>query len=68
MTTNRIEGISIPDCYDGIRHRPASTFGNVKADVLADKGRLSGALNFCSVISRIRLASLNQSLAYGVAN
>ena len=23
--------------YDGIRHKPTTTFGNVKADVLADK-------------------------------
>ena len=36
--------------YDGIRHKPATTFGNVKADVLADKdpGFVRG--NFCSVI------------------
>src|ERR1700758_3194498 len=36
--------------YDGIKHRPETTFGNVKADVLADKdpGFLRG--NFCSVI------------------
>jgi hypothetical protein len=36
--------------YDGIKHKPDTTFGNVKADVLADKdpGFLRG--NFCSVI------------------
>ena len=36
--------------YDGIRHKPDTTFGNVKADVLEDKdpGFLRG--NFCSVI------------------
>ena len=36
--------------YDGIKHRPETTFGNVKADVLADKdpGFLRG--NFCSAI------------------
>ena len=36
--------------YDGIRHKPGTTFGNVKADVLADKdpGFVRG--NFCSVI------------------
>lgn len=36
--------------YDGIRHKPQTTFGNVKADVIADKepGFLAG--NFCSII------------------
>ena len=36
--------------YDGIKHKPATTFGNVKADVLGDKdpGFLRG--NFCCVI------------------
>ena len=36
--------------YDSIKHKPETTFGNVKADVLADKdpGFLRG--NFCSVI------------------
>lgn len=36
--------------YDGIRHKPATTFGNVKADVLADKDPHFHAGNFCSVI------------------
>ncbi|MDE2608193.1 MAG: HD domain-containing protein [Burkholderiales bacterium] len=36
--------------YDGIRHKPESTFGNVKADVLADKDPHFHAGNFCSVI------------------
>lgn len=36
--------------FDGIRHKPDTTFGNVKADVIADKtpGFVKG--NFCSVI------------------
>ncbi|MEX5351387.1 HD domain-containing protein [Pseudomonas juntendi] len=36
--------------YNGIRHKPQTTFGNVKADVIADKepGFLAG--NFCSII------------------
>ncbi|WP_213990963.1 HD domain-containing protein [Sodalis sp. dw_96] len=36
--------------YDGIKHKPQTTFGNVKADVIADKepGFVKG--NFCSVI------------------
>jgi len=36
--------------YDGIRHKPATTFGNVKADVLADKDSGFRHGNFCSVI------------------
>jgi hypothetical protein len=36
--------------YDGIKHRPETTFGNVKADVLADKDATFQRGNFCSVI------------------
>jgi hypothetical protein len=36
--------------YDGIKHKPGSTFGNVKADVLADKDPHFQRGNFCSVI------------------
>jgi hypothetical protein len=36
--------------YDGIRHKPQTTFGNVKADVLADKDPHFHRGNFCSVI------------------
>lgn len=36
--------------YDGIRHKPETTFGNVKADVLADKDPTFRRGNFCSVI------------------
>jgi hypothetical protein len=36
--------------YDGIQHRPETTFGNVKADVLADKDPGFRRGNFCSVI------------------
>ena len=36
--------------YDGIRHKPDTTFGNVKADVLADKDPHFRRGNFCSVI------------------
>jgi hypothetical protein len=36
--------------YDGIKHRPETTFGNVKADVLADKDPKFQRMNFCSVI------------------
>jgi hypothetical protein len=36
--------------YDGIRHKPETTFGNVKADVLADKDPSFRRMNFCRVI------------------
>jgi len=36
--------------YDGIHHKPETTFGNVKADVLADKDPGFRRGNFCSVI------------------
>jgi hypothetical protein len=36
--------------YDGIKHRPDTTFGNVKADVIADKEPHFHRGNFCSVI------------------
>ena len=36
--------------YDGNKHRPETTFGNVNADVLADKDPHFTHTNFCSVI------------------
>jgi hypothetical protein len=36
--------------YDGIKHKPETTFGNVKADVLADTDSTFRRMNFCSVI------------------
>ncbi|WP_427184816.1 HD domain-containing protein [Bordetella bronchialis] len=36
--------------YDGIKHKPQTTFGNVKADVIADKEPHFHRGNFCSVI------------------
>ena len=36
--------------YNGIKHKPETTFGNVKADVLADKDPDFTRGNFCSVI------------------
>lgn len=36
--------------YDGIKNKPDTTFGNVKADVLADKDVDFVRGNFCSVI------------------
>jgi HD domain len=38
--------------YDGIKHKPQTTFGNVKADVLADKDPNFQRENFCTVIRR----------------
>ncbi|MDB5526280.1 MAG: phosphohydrolase [Rhizobium sp.] len=36
--------------YDGIKHKAETTFGNVKADVIADKQPHFHRGNFCSVI------------------
>jgi hypothetical protein len=36
--------------YDGIKHKPQTTFGNVKADVIADKEPHFHRGNFCRVI------------------
>jgi hypothetical protein len=36
--------------YDGNKHRPQTTFGNVNADVIADKEPNFQRVNFCSVI------------------
>ena len=36
--------------YNGIHRKPETTFGNVKADVLADKDPSFRPVNFCSVI------------------
>ncbi|HEX9361640.1 MAG TPA: HD domain-containing protein [Bradyrhizobium sp.] len=36
--------------YDGNKHKPETTFGNVNADVLADKDPHFARVNFCSVI------------------
>ena len=36
--------------YDGIKHKPETTFGNVKADVLVDKDPVFVRGNFCSII------------------
>ena len=43
--------------YDGIKHKPETTFGNVKADVLADKDPRFQRMNFCSVIRGSRWKS-----------
>lgn len=38
--------------YDGIRHKPDTTFGNVKADIIADKEPHFHRGNFCEVIRK----------------
>jgi len=40
----------IQSFYDGIKHKPDTTFGNVKADVIADKEPSFKRGNFCAVI------------------
>jgi hypothetical protein len=48
--TERFKEDIIQAFYDGIRHKPETTFGNVKADVLADKDSNFQRMNFCSII------------------
>jgi len=48
--TDRFKEDIIQAFYDGIKHKPATTFGNVKADVLADKDPTFRRGNFCNVI------------------
>jgi hypothetical protein len=48
--TERFKEDIIQAFYDGIKHKPQTTFGNVKADVLADKDPKFRRSNFCTVI------------------
>jgi hypothetical protein len=48
--TPRFKEDIIQAFYDGIKHKPETTFGNVKADVLADKDPHFVRGNFCTVI------------------
>lgn len=48
--TPRFKEDIIQAFYDGIRHKPDTTFGNVKADVIADKEPHFHRGNFCQVI------------------
>jgi HD superfamily phosphodiesterase len=48
--TERFEEDIIQAFYNGIRHKPETTFGNVKADVIADKEPNFRRRNFCAVI------------------
>ncbi|SNY74069.1 HD domain-containing protein [Pantoea sp. GL120224-02] len=40
--------------YDGIKNKPDTTFGNIKADVIADKQPGFSPMNFCRVIRQSR--------------
>jgi hypothetical protein len=42
--------------YDGIRHKPETTYGNIKADILADKDPHFHRGNFCAAIRGSRWA------------
>ena len=48
--TDHFKADIIQAFYDGIKHKPDTTFGNVKADVLADKDPSFRSENFCRVI------------------
>jgi len=48
--TEHFEEDIIPTFYDGIKHKPETTFGNMNADILADKDPKFQRMNFCSVI------------------
>lgn len=48
--TSKFKEDIIQAFYNGIRHKPDTTFGNVKADVLTDKDPAFKRGNFCSVI------------------
>ncbi|NWC64122.1 HD domain-containing protein [Cedecea sp. P7760] len=48
--TERFKEDIIQAFYEGIKHRPQTTFGNVKADVLKDKDPGFIPFNFCSII------------------
>jgi HD domain len=50
--TPRFKEDIIQTFYDGIKHKPETTFGNVKADVLADKDPHFIRGNFCSVVRK----------------
>jgi hypothetical protein len=42
--------------YDGLKHKPMTAFGNVKADVFADKDSAFQRANFCSIIRKSQWA------------
>ena len=48
--TQHFEEDLIQAFYDGIKHKPDTTFGNVNADVLADKDPRFQRGNYCRAI------------------
>jgi hypothetical protein len=52
--TSRFKEDIIQAFYEGIKRKPHTTFGNVKADVIADKEPHFHCGNFCSVIRNSR--------------
>ena len=52
--TRRFKEDIIQAFYDGIRHKPETTFGNVNADVIANKEPHFHRGNFCEVIRQSR--------------
>ena len=68
--TDRFKEDIIQAFYDGNKHKPESTFGNVNADVIADKDPHFHRGNFCSVIRgsawRGR-STLQQNIAAGTS-
>jgi HD domain len=52
--TPRFKEDIIQAFYEGIKHKPETTFGNVKADVLADNDPDFHRGNFCSLIRESR--------------
>lgn len=54
--------------YDGIRHKPDTTFGNVKADVIADKEPSFRRGNFCALIRHSRWSTGAHSAGCGCAH
>src|ERR1035438_7864675 len=43
--------------YDGLKHKPLTAFGNVKADVFSDKDPTFQRANFCSIIRNSQWAA-----------
>ena len=50
LAASTLKKTSLRTFYEGIKHKPETTFGNVKADVLGDKDPKFPRVNFCSVI------------------
>lgn len=48
--TGRFKEDIIQAFYEGLKHKPQTSFGNVKADVIADKNPDFKRGNFCNVI------------------